>query len=126
MIVRTNDEKTPEFTLVISGDVKPVADIAPATARLTGSVGQEIKQTITIASTGDNRFKIMEVETEEGDNIRFDLVEMKQSNGVKYQLTVYNEKQEKGWYIDKIHLTTDSDASPVITIPVLGFIRDEM
>ena len=102
MIVRTNDVKTPEFTLTISGDVKPVADITPAAARLTGSVGQEIKQTVTIASTCDNRFKIMEAKAEKGDNIRFDLVETKQSNGVNYQLNVYNMKQEKGWYIDKI------------------------
>jgi hypothetical protein len=124
--VRTNDKQKPEFNLVISGEVKPFADITPAEAKLTGNVGQKIKQTVTIAPTSENRFKILEVRAEKGDNIRYNLKEMSQSDGIKYQLTVYNVKKEKGWYIDNIYLKTTSSRSPVLKIRVLGFIRNAL
>jgi hypothetical protein len=124
--VRTNDKQKPEFNLVISGDVKPVADITPAEAKLTGNVGQKIKQTVTIAPTSENRFKIVEVKAEKGDNIRYNLIEMSRPDGIKYQLTVYNVKKEKGWYIDNIYLKTSSSRSPVLKIRVLGFIRNAL
>jgi hypothetical protein len=124
MAVRANDNKKPEFNLVISGDVKPVADITPAEAKLTGNVGQKIKQTVTIAPTSENRFKILEVKAEKGDDIRYDLIEMNQPDGIKYQLTIYNVKKEKGWYIDNIYLKTSSKRSPVLKVRVLGFIRN--
>jgi hypothetical protein len=122
--VRTNDKKKSEFNLMISGDVKPVADITPTEANLTGNVGQKIKQTVMISSTSENRFKILEVKAEKGDNIRYDLIEMNQPDGIKYQLTIYNMKKEKGWYIDNIYLKTSSKRSPVLTVRVLGFIRN--
>jgi hypothetical protein len=124
MAVRTNDKKKPEFNLVISGGVKPVADITPTEARLTGNVGQKIKQTVMIAPTSENRFKILEVKAEKGDNIRYDLIEMSEPDGIKYQLTIYNVKKEKGWYIDNIYLKTSSKRSPVLKVRVLGFIRN--
>ncbi len=123
MVVRTNDKKKPEFSLVISGEVKPFARINPAEAKLTGNAGQEIKQMLTIASTNENPFKVLGTRAEKGDNIRYDLVEMNQPDGIKYQLTVYNLKQDKGWYIDNIYLQTNSKTSPVLKIPVFGIIR---
>lgn len=122
--VRSNDKKKPDFTLVISGSVKPFADITPTEAKLTGNVGQQIKQTVTIAPSNENRFKILEVKAEKGDNIRYDLIEMSQPDGIKYQLTVYNMKKVKGWYIDNIYLKTSSKISPVLKVRVLGFIRN--
>lgn len=126
MLVRTNDKNKPDFNLVILGYVKPFADINPAEAKLTGTVGQEIKQTVTIASTSENRFKILGIKAETGDNIRYHLVEMNQPGEKKYELTVYNKKKEKGTYIDTIQLRTDSNISPVVKIPVLGVIRSRL
>jgi Protein of unknown function (DUF1573) len=123
--VRTNDKSQGKFDLVITGTVKPYADINPTEAKLTGNVGQKIKQTVIIAPMGENRFKILEVKAEKGDNIRFDLIEMNQEDGMKYKLTIYNMKQDKGWYIDNIYLKTSSKISPVIKIRVLGFIRSK-
>ena len=123
--VRTNDKGQGKFDLVITGTVKPCADINPTEAKLTGNVGQKIKQTVTIAPMSENRFKILEVKAEKGDNIRYDLVELNQGDGMKYKLTIYNMKQDKGWYIDNIYLKTSSKISPVIKIRVLGFIRSK-
>jgi hypothetical protein len=124
--VHTNDKKKPEFNLVISGAVKPVADITPTEAKLTGNVGQKIKQTVIIAPTNENRFKILEVKAEKGDNIRYELIEMNRPEGIKYQLTIYNVKKEKGWYMDNIYLKTSSKRSPVLKVRVLGFIRNAL
>ena len=123
--VRTNDKSQGKFDLVITGTVKPCADINPTEAKLTGNIGEKIQQTITIAPLAGNRFTIVEVRAEKGDNMRYDLVETKQGNGVKYKLTIYNMKQDKGWYIDNIYLKTSSKISPVIKIRVLGFIRSK-
>jgi hypothetical protein len=81
---------------------------------------------VTIAPTIENRFKILEVKAEKGDNIRYDLIEMNRPDGLKYQLTIYNVKKEKGWYIDNIYLKTSSKRSPVLKIPILGFIRNRL
>ncbi|MGD0819590.1 MAG: DUF1573 domain-containing protein [Desulfomonilia bacterium] len=124
IFVRTNDKKKSEFSLVISGVVRPVADITPTEARLTGNVGQKIKQTVTIAPRSENRFRILEVKAEKGDNIRCDLAETDLPDGIRYQLTIYNVKQEKGWYIDNIYLKTSSKKSPVLKVRVLGYIRN--
>jgi hypothetical protein len=122
--VRSNDKNKPEFNLVISGDVTPFADITPTEAKLTGNVGQKIKQAVTITPTSENRFKILEVKAEKGDNIRYELIEMNRPEGIKYQLTIYNVKKEKGWYMDNIYLKTSSKRSPVLKVRVLGFIRN--
>jgi hypothetical protein len=126
MVVRTNDKKKSEFDLVLVGDIKPVADINPTEATLTGNVGQKIKQTVMIVPTSENRFKIVEVKAEKGDNIHYDLIEINQPDGIKYQLTIYNMKKEKGWYIDNIYLKTSSTISPVLKVRVLGFIRNRL
>jgi len=124
IFVRTNDKNKPNFELVISGKVEPVADINPTEANLTGNVGQKIKQTVTIVPRAENPFKILGVKAEKGDNIRYDLAEMNQPDGIKYLLTIYNVKQEKGWYIDNIYLKTSSKKSPVLKVRVLGYIRN--
>jgi len=92
--------------------------------RLTGNAGQEISKTITIAPTPGNPFKIKNVKAEKGMYFRHELVEKKQPDGVSYDLTVHNLKKEKGSYIDKLFIQTDSAISPVLEIRVMGFIRD--
>ena len=91
--------------------------------RLTGNASEEIRQTVTISPSKENLFQIVDVRTDKGDNIRFDLGEIKQGEGMHYQLAVYNTKNDKGWYIDKIFIKTDSILTPEFTIDVFGVIR---
>lgn len=124
MQVITNDKSTPEFRLEMVGDVKPRAYISTDTVRLTGSAGKKISQTVSISPSRKNAFKITGVKAEKGKDIRFSLTETEASEVTKYQLTVYNIKKDKGWYIDKIHIKTDSQKSPEFIITVFGVIRD--
>jgi len=124
MVLRTNDRKRPEVNLVIVGEVKPLADIVPPEARLTGTVGRRIRQTVEITPTHENPFKIVAVRAEKGEHIRYDLAETGEPGSRTYRLTIYNLKKEKGWYIDNIYLKTDSDRSPVLKVRVFGLLRD--
>ena len=115
-----------EVKLEVAGFVKPRIYLSSGTARLTGPAGTEIKTTVTISPSQENPFKITEIKAEKGKNIRFDLEEIKQPDAVKYQLTVYNTKKEKGWYLDHINVKTDSKKTPEFKIKLFGVIRDRL
>lgn len=61
---------------------------------------------------------------EKGENIRYDLSEIRQPDGLRYRITIYNTKKEKGWYIDKVFVKTSSQVTPEFKISVMGVIRD--
>ena len=107
----------------MTGEVKPRQNISSTTIRLTGNASGEIKQTLTLTSSKENPFHITSIYADKGENIRYDLTKIKLDNGEKYQLTVYNTKKDKGWYIDKIFIKTDSTLTPEVTIEVFGVIR---
>jgi hypothetical protein len=124
VLVITNDKSHPEVRFELAGFVKPRAYLSSDTARLTGPAGTEIMTTVTISPSPENPFKIKEINAEKGENIRYDLKEIKQPDALKYQLTVYNTKKEKGWYLDHIIVKTDSPKTPEFTIKIFGVIRD--
>lgn len=122
--VLTSDPNHTKLELTLTGRVKPIAGLSASIIRLTGNAGQKISKTITITPTSENPFKIKNVRAENGKYFRHELVEKDQPGGVAYDLTVHNLKQEKGSYIDKLFIHTDSAISPVLEIRVMGFIRD--
>ena len=124
MLVVTDDKAMPEILLTLSGNVTPRAYLSTDTIRLTGSAKKEIKGELTITPTPDNPFKIIEVTAEKGENIRFELKETSRNELKKYVLIAHNVKTEKGWYIDKLHIKTDSEISPEFVVTVFGVIRD--
>jgi hypothetical protein len=123
--VLTSDPKHAKLELTLAGRVKPIAILSASVIRLTGNAGQEISKTITISPVSENPFKIQNIRAENGKFFRHELVVKKQpGGGVIYDLTLYNLKQEKGSYIDKLFIRTDSAISPVLEIRVMGFIRE--
>jgi hypothetical protein len=127
MLVVTDDKNMPEIRLELSGDVSPRAYLSTDTIRLTGTAGTEIMGALSITPTPDNPFKIIAITAEKGTDIRFELTETDNEELdelKKYLLTAYNLKKEKGWYIDKLHIKTDSDISPELVVTVFGVIRD--
>jgi len=126
MLVITNDKSRPEVRLEVSGNVKIRTYLSSSIVRLTGNVNHEIKQTVTISPSKKNPFKIIKINAEKGENIRYNLNEIKKPDGIKYQLTVYNTKKEKGWYLDKIYIKTNSQKSPELEIKIFGVIRENL
>ncbi len=123
MLVTTNDPSAPDIRLELSGNVKSRAYISTDTIRLTGRAGDDVKGELEITPTPDNPFIITAVTAEKGTDIRFELTQTDPGEPKKYRLTVYNAKKEKGWYIDKLHVKTDSRISPEFFISILGVIR---
>lgn len=124
MIVRTNDPRHSHSILRLSGSVLPDFYISTNVVRLTGSVGQPIKKTVTITTTPQNPFKIKNITANKGVYIRYDIAAEKQTDGTRYRMTVYNTKPDKGWYTDKLFIKTDSNRTPEFQLKVLGFIRE--
>ncbi|MBS3758313.1 MAG: hypothetical protein KGY61_06590 [Desulfobacterales bacterium] len=91
---------------------------------MTGNAGQTIKDVVIISPSEKNPFKITGIRMEKGENIRYDLSEIEQPDGLRYRISIYNTKKEKGWYIDKIFVKTSSQVTPEFKIRVMGVIRD--
>jgi hypothetical protein len=121
----TNDPAMPEVRLEVFGHVKPKVYLSSDVVRLTGRADQAIFQTVSITPTPENPFKILEITIGKGDFIRYDIKEIKQADNTAYALTIFNTKQEKGWYVDHLLIKTDSPLSPELKIRVLGLVRDD-
>jgi hypothetical protein len=91
---------------------------------LSGLAGVPISETVTIIPREKYPFKILETRAQKGKNIRYRLIEEKNSEDTIYLLTVENLKKEKGNYYDRIELITDSRHRKRIMINVYGRILD--
>jgi hypothetical protein len=123
--VFTSDPTQSEIQLIVSGSVIKFADINPKYVRLYGAVGAPIRQSITITPETQYPFKIVDASAQNGGQIRFELKEERSADRVRYVLTVENLKTEAGRYYDTIHLKTDSDVKPKISISVYGRIMQQ-
>jgi len=92
--------------------------------KLEGTVGEEIKRTITITANEKYPFKIINARVKVGKDISYELKEVKNSGGGKYSLSVKNLKTQRGRYDDLIYLKTDKHPLPEIMVRVQGNITD--
>jgi hypothetical protein len=121
--VYTNDKNRPLQDLVISGPVEKFATIRPKHVSLRGYAGDPIKGQVSIISEKKYPFKILDARAQDGKNIKFQLDEVKKSNGPAYELTVENLLEKTGRYYDTIILKTDSKVRPELKVRVYGNLR---
>ena len=121
--VYTNDKNRPRQDLVISGPVEKFATIRPKHVSLRGYAGDPIKGQVSIISEKKYPFKILDARAQDGKNIKFQLDEVKKSNGPAYELTVENLLEKTGRYYDTIILKTDSKVRPELKVRVYGNLR---
>lgn len=119
----TDDPENRQIPLTIKAKVLEPYSLRPANVKLKGNVGKSIKKTLNLAPTDDNPFTIQEITAKRGQNIRFDLKEIKKRDTVRYQLIVENTSETPGIYFDTLYVKTDSDMKPVIAINVIGKIK---
>ncbi len=123
--VITDDKKKPSISLTIAGTVQKFVTITPKAVRLLGSVGEEIKVSVSIVPYEGRPLKILGVEVKTGENISYKLEEIKKQEGVEYRLHVQNMRNELCRYSDTIVLKTDNEKRPEIKIRVAGEIGSE-
>lgn len=123
--IQTNDKENPKLRVTISGQVKKFVTIRPKTAKLRGQVGEDpIKTELSIIPEKPYPFRILGSAAKKGENIAFDVKEVRKEDHSEYLLTVKNLRKEKGRYTDTISLKTDSDIQSEIQIRVYGNISD--
>ncbi len=122
--VFTNDTVRPVVRLKITGRVDALYTIRPNMIRLSGGVGEALKETVTIEPNPKYPFKIKRVVAGNGKDIRFNLEESPGPKGPNYRLTVENLKKEPGRYFDTLTLDTDSHLRPTLSISVQGRITE--
>ena len=123
-IIHSNDPENPKFTLTISGHVEKFVDLNPKYVRLTGYAGTRISVPVNIVPTAKYPFKIIDVASRSGTFITYTLTERKPDEGNGYTLLIENLKTDKGRYMDRLTLTTDSQIQSKITIRVYGNILE--
>jgi len=121
--VETNDPRNMSVTLTLSGNVERYAEIEPSGAMLAGSAGDDIRTEIRIIPNNRAPFRITGLKAKNGEYISFELKEVETPGGVQYLLSVINLRKTAGKYNDRIHISTDSDLNPSITINVSGDIQ---
>ncbi|MBF0228211.1 MAG: hypothetical protein HQK63_01240 [Desulfamplus sp.] len=125
--VITNDSKTPESNISVSGNVEKFADITPSVVRFNGKIGEELKTVVKVVPESKFPFLVLKVRSQEekAKNIKYELKEDKAASGNKeYSITVENLKKDAGFYYDVLILETDSKIQPEIKINVMGRIID--
>lgn len=123
-MVKTNAPNNQKIYLRIMGNVKNFVTIVPKRVTLRGFTDTPINATVKIIPEKEYPFKIAEVKAINGENIRFELEKINNSEKTEYVLTVENLKKDKGRYFDTIKLKTDSKIRPEIKIHVYGYILD--
>ena len=123
--VQSNDPATPRARLTIKGVVNRFATIQPNRVSLVGPVGVKLTQVVSIIPEAVYPFAITSHRAEKGQFIRYELIEKKEGQTLRYDLVVENIKTDTGWYSDVIILTTDSAVRPELRIRVNGNIKEK-
>lgn len=123
--VVTNDPNIAEFVLTMQGEVDAFATITPAYLRLYGNAGEKISGKVVILLSEKYPFNILEAKAQDGQNIKFNIEKNLKGNEPGYILTVENLMEQEGRYYDTIHLKTDNNIKPFITVKVYGNIFEK-
>ena len=120
--VVSNDPKRPQLLLTVEGSVEVFADIHPERIILRGDGERPIRQELVVTPRAAYPFKVTEVKSKNGVNIRHELREHTTPEGIAFVITVENTKTTPGKYYDTLLIATDSPLKPTIPVHVYGTI----
>jgi len=120
--VFSNDPQRPQLLLTVEGSVEAFADIQPERIILRGDGDRTLRQELVVTPRAPYPFKVTEVKSKSGVNIRYELREHKTPEGMSYVITVENTRTTPGKYYDTLLIATDSPLKPTIPVHVYGTI----
>lgn len=94
--------------------------IKPNKVKLSGRVGENISQTVTIIPETKEPFKILKVTAMKGIDFSHSLKEVEVEGKRVYELTFTNLKKTPGRYYDKMVILTDRNEHKPLDIIVIG------
>jgi hypothetical protein len=123
--VLTNDPAAPKSVLTMEGEVEAFAVINPPYLRLYGKTGEKISGEVTITPSDKYEFRIVDAKPLKGDNIQVKFEQNSKEDASGYLIKVDNTMEEKGRYYDTIHIKTDSEIKPLLTVKIYGNIFEK-
>jgi hypothetical protein len=105
--------------------VRKFITIEPRRVYLSGAVGEEISQTVTIIPHTEKPLRIMTVQAMMDTNISYKLEETEKDGRRAYELAVSNISEEPGKYRDRIVLLTNMSDRPPMSITVVGHLTEK-
>jgi hypothetical protein len=106
----------------VTGLVEVFAEIQPARVHFMGNAGEPLSIEVEIVPRKDYPFNITRIETQNGDFIKYEVIKKCTGAEGRCVLRVENTREQKGRYVDRLLLHTDSPLRPVIPIYVSGVI----
>ena len=124
IVLKTDRKIQPAISVRVTGDILAAKfiEIAPREINLVGLPGEQIQEQVKIVSLKKHPFKVLEVATKHGEDIKYKLEEVEEGEMPVYLLTVQSLRKEEGTFADIISLKTDSKIQPVIDIRVNGIV----
>lgn len=104
--------------MAVTGRVEKFVEINPERIRLMGKAGETLATEVEIAPRKDYPFTIERMEAQDGTFIKYELKEKCTAGRGRCVIRVEYTKADKGRYMDRIVIHTDSLLSPVISIIV--------
>lgn len=123
-LVRTDDPANKTFRLHIKGSVEQLFDVSEQAVHLTGKVGENIVEAVTIRPEEQFGFRILSGEVKKGNNLDVAFLQDQPVESA-WKITIRNKARQAGRYYDVITLKTNSSLKPELKIRVFGNIRDE-
>ena len=120
--VITNDPKKKEIPLTLKVHIDRIYTLTPESVVFKGVEGEALKTVVRLVPGKVFPFVLNEIKAKRGENIRYQVAEIKEGKGVRYELTVENTRRAAGVYFDTLYLKTDSERKPEIQITVFGNI----
>ena len=112
---------------MVRGKVEKIADISSETVRLEGNISDDVSKTVTIIPSKKYNFDILSCKVSSGENIDVDfkrkIIKKDSSEEPGWELHIKNTSKTPGRYYEAIHLTTDFEITPTLTIRVFGNIK---
>ena len=121
--VHSNDKTHSRVTLVVEGKILGYIEVTPDRVRLTGRVGEELRQQVRLVPRKGYPFTIKTAKPHNGKDIKVDLKPLgNRPSRDGYLLTVTCTRKEPGSFGDYIEVRTDLKEKPLVGIPVSGHL----
>ena len=123
--VYSNDPQQPKQKIFIKCVIKQYIIVNPHNrVNLSGYVGDEIKEEITITSIEEEVLKITEITSDIDDKIKYKLKTKKK--GREYALEIKYRSDQNESVRGKIKLKTNNEKKPLLIINVYGRLKEEV
>lgn len=111
----TNDPENPALAVRLTGNVQKFVTMTPSAVFLNGKAGEPVSATVRIIPETEPGFKLVQINAQNGKDIRHFVTEKEEDGKKVYELLIENTAETPGRYYDRLTIITDrNDQAPLI------------